>query len=81
MNEEAARTSDSEIAAYLDMLSDKIVLMYGVPKNLSDKMVNQSPMRKLLQSDSEAVCRSSLRVWAELVYDTYRPIHPWRKYA
>lgn len=80
MNEETVRASDSEIEEYLNMLSGKIVSMYGISRTLSDKMVDQSPMRKLLLSDSEAVFHSSLRVWAELVYGTYSPLHPWRTY-
>ena len=78
MNKETVRASDSEIEEYLNMLSGKIVSMYGISRTLSDKMVDQSPMRKLLQSDSEAVFHSSLRVWAELVYGTYSLLYPWR---
>lgn len=60
--------SANEMAAILELLSDKIVSMYKVPKSDSVRLVELSPMKSLLQEDVAYVAHMPLGSLAELVY-------------
>ena len=62
--------SNVERAQYLARLSAKMSVMYKLPKQKCEVLVNSSPMNQLLEKDAEMVMHEQLSSWAELIYES-----------
>lgn len=60
--------SELAIAHYCELLSNKIVAMFGVSKPQADHAVQHSAIQKLLREEPEYVDHVPLSTWAEEVH-------------
>lgn len=58
-----------EIKTYCELLSNKIVTMYGVSKEQANRAVQNSAIQTLIREESEYVDHVPLSSWAEEVYE------------
>ena len=61
--------NEQEIRKYCELLSNKIVVMYGVSKEQANHAVQNSAIQTLIREDFEYVCHMPLSSWAEKVYE------------
>lgn len=58
-----------EIKRYCELLSNKIVVMYGISKEQANRAVQNSAIQTLIREEPEYVDHVPLSSWAEEVYD------------
>ena len=61
--------SESTIKTYIDLLSQKIVAMYGVSKEQANRAVQNSAIQTLIREEPEYVDHVPLSSWAEEVHE------------
>lgn len=61
--------NEQEIKRYCELLSNKIVTMYGVSKEQSNRAVQNSAIQTLIREEPEYVDHVPLSSWAEEVYE------------
>ena len=61
--------SESAMRAYFELLSQKIVAMYGVSKEQANRAVQNSAIQTLIREEPEYVDHVPLSSWAEEVYE------------
>lgn len=61
--------NDKAMEAYFDLLSDKIVSMYGVSKEAAASAVQRSAIQTLIREEPEYVDHVPLSSWAEEVHE------------
>lgn len=60
--------SEATIQHYCELLSNKIVAMFGVSKSQADRAVAHSAIQKLIREEPEYVDHVPLSAWAEEVH-------------
>lgn len=60
--------SEAAIARYCELLSNKIVSMFGVTKAQADQAVERSAIRELIRQAPEYVDHVPLATWAKEVH-------------
>lgn len=61
--------SDKAMETYFDLLSDKIVAMYGVSKEAAASAVQHSAIQALIREEPEYVDHVPLSNWAEEIHE------------
>lgn len=61
--------NDQEIKTYCELLSNKIVAIYGISKELANYAVQNSAIQILIREEPEYVDHVPLSSWAEEVYE------------
>ena len=61
--------NDQEIKTYCELLSNKIVAIYGISKELANYAVQNSAIQTLIREEPEYVDHVPLSSWAEEVYE------------
>lgn len=61
--------SESAMRTYFELLSQKIVAMYGVSKEQANRAVQNSAIQALIRGEPEYVDHVPLSSWAEEVYE------------
>lgn len=61
---------DIQIIKYCELLSDRIVAMYSVSKEMADEIVERSVIHDLIREIPEYVDHIQLSIWArEILYE------------
>ena len=63
---------DIQILKYCELLSNRIVAMYSVSKEMADKIVEQSVIHDLIREIPEYVDHIPLSVWAREIFYEFR---------
>ena len=61
--------NEQEIKRYCELLSNKIVVMYGVSKEQANHAVQNSAIQTLIREEPEYIDHVPLSSWAEEVYE------------
>ena len=61
--------NEQEIKRYCKLLSNKIVVMYGISKEQANRAVQNSAIQTLIREKPEYVDHVPLSSWAEEVYE------------
>ena len=61
--------NEQEIKRYCELLSNKIVVMYGISKEQANHAVQNSAIQTLIREEPEYVDHVPLSSWAEEVYE------------
>lgn len=60
---------EQEIRRYCELLSNKIVTLYGISKEQADYAISNSAIQTLIREEPEYVNHVPLSSWAEEVYE------------